>query len=291
MSTELRRRMIEDMQLRDLTPGTQRRYLGAVRYLAEYYDKSPAKISEEELRDYLLYLKNERQLARKTCMANVCAIKFLYRYTLKRPWPILDQIRFAGERKLPVVLSRAEVRHLLNCFQRLHYRTYFSTVYGCGLRTSEGVNLQVGDIDSDRMLLRVRQGKRRKDRFIPLPGPCLSLLRAYWVTHRNPVWLFPALYGQALRTATKPMSAVGVRTVFQKVLAESGIRKPAQPRSLRHAFATHLRQAGVALEVIQAYLGHRSLNTTAIYTHLTGRPDPLAGNTIEQVLTGVSCPK
>ena len=162
MSTALRRRMIEDMQLRDLSSLTQQKYLAAVQRLAEYYGKSPAKISEEEVRRYILYLKNEKQLARNSCAMNFYGIKFLFRYTLNRPWPVLDQIRFAKDQKLPVVLNRSEVRRLLGCLWRLHYRACLSTIYGCGLRIGEAVKLQVGDIDSERMLLKVRQGKGRK---------------------------------------------------------------------------------------------------------------------------------
>jgi integrase/recombinase XerD len=194
-------------------------------------------------------------------------IKFLYEQTLQQEWPLLDFIKPSRESKLPVVLSREEVGRLLGCLRRPHYRVCLSTIYACGLRLQEGLHLQPTDIDSSRMVLYVRRGKRGKDRYVPLPQQTLDLLRAYWVTHRHPVWLFPG--GGGVSTAIKPLDSRGVQKAFRAALAESGINKAATVRTLRHSWATHLLEAGINLRLIQVWLGHKSLSTTAIYTHLT----------------------
>jgi integrase/recombinase XerD len=214
---------------------------------------------------------------------------WFYQHTLGRKEVALDWVRPPKEKKLPVVLSVDEVRHILNCIHCQHYRVCLSTIYSCGLRLQEGVNLQVQDIDSARMMLRVRQGN--KDRYIPLPNGTLVMLRRWWSIHRNPVWLFPASIRLDLppATATQPMSARGVQLAFQLALQESGIQKHATVHTLRHSYATHLLEAGVNLRVIQAYLGHTSPQTTALYTHLTRPADDLAARTINQVMAELAC--
>lgn len=190
------------------------------------------------------------------------------------------------EKKLPVVLSVAEVRRILGIIRRPRYRACSSTIYACGLRLREGVYLQVRDIDSDRMMVHVQHGKGAKDRYVPLPVPTLEMLRRYWRTHRHPEWLFPAptKSGVPLSTAIKPMSVSGVQRAFKAALQESGIQKEASVHTLRHSYATHLLEAGVNLRVIQAYLGHSSPKTTAIYTHLTRKVEDLAVEAINRVM-------
>ena len=281
----LRQRMIEDMQLRSLSENTQIAYVRAVRQLAEYYGKSPQDISEEELRRYFLYLKNKRRVSANTFTVAFYGIKFFFQHTLKRAWPTFELIQPPRDKKLPVVFSADEVRRLLSCVHRLHYRACLSTIYSCGLRLGEGVRLQVPDIDSDRMVLHVRDGKGRKDRVVPLPKSTLRLLRHYWSTHRNPLWIFPTpprVSGDPA-TATKPMSTTGLQRAFRLALQESGIQKPATVHTLRHSFATHLLEAGVSLRIIQAYLGHSSPRTTAIYTHLTPKSESVAVAAIDQM--------
>jgi integrase/recombinase XerD len=283
--TFLRQRMLEDLQLRGLAPKTQEAYVRAVRQLAEHYGKSPDRITEEELRRYFLYLKNEKQASRSTCTIALYGIKFFYEHTLQRDWPTLDFVRPPKEKKLPVVLSRQEVRRVLGCLRKLHYRVCLSTIYACGLRLREGVYLQVPDIDSDRMRLHIRKGKGAKDRYVPLPQRTLELLRTYWVTHRHPLWLFPALRGEnAGPTATQPMSPSGVQRAFRAARQDSGIQKPASVHTLRHAYATHLLEAGVNLRLIQAYLGHSSPRTTALYTHLSRRAEERATDAINRLM-------
>jgi integrase/recombinase XerD len=278
--TPLREKMIEDMQLRGLSKRTQETYVRVVRQLAEYYDKPPDQLSEAELRQYFLYLKNEKGASRSTCTQALCGLKFFYQQSLQREWTILDFIRPSRERKLPVILSVEEVRVILGRVRQPHYRVCLSTIYGCGLRLLEGVQVQVGDIDSSRMQLHVRGGKGNKDRYVPLPERTLAQLRQHWRRHHHPVWLFP---GWRLGVSA-PMDKSGVQRAFGAALIESGISKPASVHTLRHSYATHLLEAGVNLRQIQSYLGHDSLATTAIYTHLTQAGAAQAVAVINQVM-------
>jgi site-specific recombinase XerD len=277
--------MIEDMQLRGLSEKTQQLYVRVVRQLAEYYGKSPDEINEEELRQYFLYLKNTKHAARSTCTVALCGIKFFYQQTLRREWTTLDLVRPRREKKLPVVLSTSEVRQILSCIRRLYYKVCLSTIYACGLRVQEAVYLKVRDIDSNRMLIHVNHGKGNKDRYVPLPGRILVILRRYWTTHRDPIWLFPARNRAGyIPEANSPLTARAVQKAFKAALLESQVEKEATVHTLRHSYATHLLEAGVNLRLIQAYLGHRSISTTAIYTHLTQKNETLSVAAIDQVL-------
>ena len=284
--TALRQRMLEDMQLRDLAPKTQEAYVGAVAQLAKYYGKSPELLTEEELRQYFLYLSNAKRASRSTIVVALCGIKFLYSYTLRREWPLLELVRSAQEKKLPTVLSSEEVQQILGCLQHPTYRACLTTIYACGLRLNEGVHLQVQDMDSARMMIHVRQAKGLKDRYVPLPQSVLDILRRYWASHRHPQWLFPGAppAGQPRHTATRPICESSVQRAFRAALTTSGIQKPASVHTLRHSYATHLLEAGVNLRLIQAWLGHSSPQTTAIYTHLTCRAEERALESINQVM-------
>jgi integrase/recombinase XerD len=271
MSTALRKKMHQDLQLAGLSEGTQDVYLRAVRRLAVHFDTPPDVLNEAQVRDYLLHLKNDRKLASSSLSIAYCAIKFFYSHTAPRDWPTLQRIRVQKEKRLPDVLSIDELRQLIGAVRKLCYRTYFSTVYSLGLRRNEGLHLQVRDIDSARMLVHVHRGKGAKDRFVPLPARTLGLLREYWVTHRNPVWLFPA-NGSDQRQAVSsdgPMSKDGVQHAMRRVVHQLGWRKAVSIHTLRHSYATHLLEAGVNLRLIQQYLGHSSLQTTMVYLHLT----------------------
>lgn len=284
--TPLRKKMLEDMQLRGLSAGTQKAYVRAVRQLAGHYRKSPDEISEEELRQYFLYLRNDKKVAHSTCKIALCGIRFFYQYTIEQRWPTLTLMRPVKEQKLPVILSQEEVYQLLHSVRRQPYRICLSTIYACGLRLQEGVSLQVAHIDSSRGMIHVQKGKGRKDRYVPLPSRLLAMLRTYWRTHRHPVWLFPA----AGRRTTIPIvdrqhvSGGTVYNAFKAALTESPIHKPAHIHTLRHSWATHLLEAGVNLRLIQQYLGHRSLKTTARYIHLTRHAQTKAATAIEQVM-------
>jgi integrase/recombinase XerD len=279
----LRQKMIEDMQLHGFAERTQEAYLLAVRQLAKYYRKSPDQIEEEELRQYFLFLKNEKHAARATCTLALCGIKFFYERTLGREWKTFEFLRPPKEKKLPVVLSVAEVGQVLSCVHRSRYRVCLTTIYACGLRLLEGVHLQVKDIDGERQLLHIHQGKGGKDRYVPLPSTCLKMLRGHWLTHRNPLWLFPSPF----EDANQPMNESGVQRAFCAALQESGVHKKATVHTLRHSYATHLLEAGVNLRIIQSYLGHASPATTAIYTHLTSITETQTRHTVDELVTSL----
>ncbi len=285
--TELRKRMIECLQLRGLAERTQEAYTRAVCQLAAHYHKSPDRISEAELRQYFLYLKNIKHYSRNTMTVAICGIKFFYEQTLNRNWAIFGIVRPAPEKKLPVILSREEVRQILAGVRLPRYRVCLATIYSCGLRLQEGTHLQVADLDSARMMIHVRHGKGAKDRYVPLPQRTLQLLRQYWVTHRNPLLLFPAEGRDHidLAQATEPMSKSSVQDAFHAALKESGNNKRASVHTLRHSWATHLLEAGVNLRLIQEWLGHSSPATTSIYTHLTVKAEQLGTAAINQLMS------
>lgn len=279
----LRQKMIEDMQLHGFAERTQEAYLLAVRQLAKHYRKSPDQIEEEELRQYFLFLKNEKHAARATCTIALCGIKFFYERTLGRAWKTFEFLRPPKEKRLPVVLSVAEVGRVLACVHRQRYRVCLTIIYACGLRLLEGVHLQIKDIDGERQLLHIHQGKGGKDRYVPLPSACLKMLRQHWLTHRNPLWLFPSPF----EDVHQPMNESGVQRAFCAALQESGIHKKATVHTLRHSYATHLLEAGVNLRIIQSYLGHASPATTAIYTHLTSITETQTRHTIDEIVTSL----
>ena len=190
---------------------------------------------------------------------------------LKRQWHTLELVHAKREQRLPTVLSTKEVRSILNTVNTPQNKAYLTTVYSCGLRLQEALNLQVSDIDSDRMRIHVHRGKGAKDRYVPLPKSTLHILRNYWKLHRNPTWIFPRL-GRSCKegpTATIPMNKGSVQGALRRVLKQLKFRKRISVHTLRHSYATHLLEAGVNIRRIQQYLGHRSLNTTMIYLHLT----------------------
>ena len=285
--TELRKRMIECLQLRGLAERTQEAYTRAVRQLAAHYHKSPDQISEAELRQYFLFIKNCKHYSRNTMTVAICGIRFFYEQTLNRNWAIFGIVRPAPDKKLPVILSPAEVRQILALIRLPRYQVCLKTIYACGLRLQEGTNLQVADIDSARMMIHVRHGKGAKDRYVPLPQRTLELLRQYWTTHRNPVLLFPAEGRDHvdLAKATEPMSRSSVQDAFHAALKESGNNKRASVHTLRHSWATHLLEAGVNLRLIQEWLGHSSPATTSVYTHLTVKAEQLGTDAINLLMS------
>jgi site-specific recombinase XerD len=270
-TTELRQRMHQDLQLAGLSQGTQQAYLRNVRQLAAHFNTPPDQLSEAQLRDYLLFLKNDKQLAASTLQLAYYGIRFFYTHTVPRDWQTLKRLRIPKPKTLPDVLSIEEVRRLIEAIRRPHYKAYLWTLYSLGLRRQEGLNLKVADIDSQRMMVHVRCGKGAKDRYVPLPAKTLAVLRDYWATHRNPVWLFPVHARNPVRaaTATRPMCSGAVQAALRRVVQQLKLRKSVHLHTLRHSYATHLLEAGVNLRLIQQYLGHRSLQTTMIYLHLT----------------------
>lgn len=284
--TDLQKRMIESLQLRGMSERTQEAYVRAVRQLAQHYHKSPDLVTEEELRQYFLYIKNVKNYARATTTIALCGIKFFVEWTLGRKWTLFELVRPPREKKLPTILSVEEARKILGCIRLPGYRVCLSTIYSCGLRLQEGTHLQVADIDSGRMVVHVRHGKGAKDRYVPLPQYTLEMLREYWKTHRNPELLFPAEGRNHidLSKSTEPMSKSSVQGAFRRALKKSGINKRASVHTLRHSWATALLEAGVNLRLIQEWLGHNSPTTTSVYTHLTAKAEQLGAEVINRVM-------
>ena len=284
--TELRKRMIECLQLRGMSERTQEAYVRAVRQLAQHYHKSPDLVTEEELRQYFLYIKNVKKYSRPTTTIALCGIKFFVEWTLGRKWTLFELVRPPREKKLPTILSTEEVRKILSLIRLPRYRVCLTTIYSCVRRLQEGTHVQVADIDSARMVLHVRHGKGGKDRYVPLPQRTLETLREYWKTHRNPVWLFPSEGKDHvdLAKSTEPVHKSSVQDAFRAAVKQSGIHKRASVHTLRHSWATHLLEAGVNLRLIQEYLGHSSPATTSVYTHLTATAERLGAEVINRVM-------
>jgi integrase/recombinase XerD len=287
MITPLRQQMQQDLQLAGLSERTQEAYLRAVRQLAAHFRQAPDQLTENQLREYLLYLKNDKQFAPSSLIVAACGIKFFYTHTAPRDWKTLQKLRVPRAKTLPDVMTIDEVRRLIDAVRTPHNRAYFWTVYSLGLRLQEGLNLQVGDIDGARMLVHVHHGKGAKDRYVPLPLRTLSLLRQYWATHRHPLWLFPATGRDHphAASATGPMERSSVQGAMRRVVQELDFRKAISIHTLRHSYATHLLEAGVNLRLIQQYLGHSSLQTTMVYLHLTSLGQEQARAAIERVMT------
>lgn len=261
--TPLRQRMIEDMRVRNLSPNTQQLYIDRVARFARYFGKSPELLGPEDVRTYQVYLIHQKRASSSALQQTVCALRFLYRNTLGKEWALPYIPAPKREKKLPVVLSQEEVSRFFEHLPNLKHRALIITAYATGMRVSEVVSLRAADIDSDRMMIRVEQGKGRKDRYVMLSPNLLELLRAYWKVARPADWLFP---GQ--RPGTH-LTAKRVLQVCIKAGAAAGLTKRATVRALRHSFATHLLEAGANIRVIQVLLGHRSLRTTARYTHVS----------------------
>jgi len=281
--TPLRQRMISDLQLAGYSAATIKSYVGVVSQLARYWKRPPDQIDDEQVRCYLLHLIEERKVSRSTLTVHLCGLRALYAKTLKRELGTFDLVRPAARRRLPVVLAREEVWRILDRVRCDVYRVCLTTIYSCGLRASEGANLEVGDIDGARHLLRVREGKGGRDRLVPLPQATLERLRDLWRSHRSRPWLFPSP-AFALETP-RPVTPKSLHNAFKRALGESGVRKSASVHTLRHSYATHLLEEGVDLRLIQCYLGHRSPRSTALYAHLTREVRARARRPIERLMT------
>jgi integrase/recombinase XerD len=258
--TPLRKRMLEDMQLRNLTPETQRNYIHHVAGFARYFGKSPELLDLEAVRQYQLYLLNERKLSPETINQYISAIQFLYLTTLEMPWTTEYFPRVRRPHKLPVVLSQEEVLAFFDHIPSLKYRAALMIAYGAGLRVSEVVALQVACIDSQRMLLRVQQGKGQKDRYAMLSPRLLDVLRRYFRAIRPPGdYLFPSWRKEY------HLSTASLQLACREAALRAGIRKRVTVHTLRHSFATHLLENGTDIRIIQVLLGHSQIDTTARY--------------------------
>lgn len=280
--TPLRRRMLEELQRRNYAAETIRGYILSVKQFAEYFGKSPAKMGAEEIRRFQLYLLQEKRLAPGTVEMRMSALRFLYKKVLKRRDLTYDDLVFPKTpRKLPLVLSQEEVKRLIEAAPNLQYRTLLMLLYGTGLRRAEASLLKVSDIDSERRVIHVRQGKGSRDRDVPLTAKLLEALRQYWRWKKPKVYLFPSTSGH--RGVQQPISGETVWYACHRAAVKAGISKRIGPHTLRHSFATHLLEAGADLRTIQVLLGHQKLKDTIVYLHLSQRHLHAAVNPLEQI--------
>tara|TARA_Y100000588_G_C14247930_1_gene922202 strand:+ start:513 stop:1358 length:846 start_codon:yes stop_codon:yes gene_type:complete len=261
--SELSVKMNKDMILHGFSENTRKSYIGSIRRLALYYQRSPDKISSREVEDYLLHLLKDKKLTYSTCNCLVSALKFLYEKTLeqsKTPFivPITKQ-----PLTLPVVPSRKDIEKLFSVADNVKHRLILMLAYGSGLRISEIASLKITNIDSEQMCIKVEQGKGHKDRFVLLSPQLLIELRQYWKVYRPISWLFPG------KNANSPVKPLTIHRVWKKIKEKSGLRKHFGLHSLRHAFATHMLENGIDLYTIKQLLGHSSIRTTVRYLRLT----------------------
>jgi integrase/recombinase XerD len=266
--TPLRQRMIDDMTLHGFKRKSITAYVACVARFAKHFGKSPEVLGTAEIRSYLLYLTHDRHVSSSTYNQALCALKFLYRVTLGKDWGLDGLARSRRQTKLPVVLSIDEVTRFFQAITSLRHRAILMTAYAAGLRISEVLALRVDDIDSQRMVIRVRQGKGSKDRYVMLSPRLLTLLREYWKANRRrkvyqpSPWLFPG------NVPGQPITDGAVYEACEEACRAAGLEKHVTVHTLRHTFATHLLESGTDLRTIQILLGHRSLNTTARYLHV-----------------------
>lgn len=272
--TPLRQRMIEDMQMRNFAPATQKAYLTAVKAFAAHFGNSPDQLGKEHVRQFLVHLVEKRRVAWSTYNIHLCSLRFLFHVTLGQD-TLLAGIPCPKEpKRLPVVLTFEEITQFFDACENLKQSAMFLCAYGAGMRVSEVVHLKIADIDSGRMMIHIRQGKGWRDRYVPLSPRLLQLLREYWKEYRPKEWLFTG------QPATNPLTSGTLIRHFRRVRQQARLGKQATMHTLRHSYATHLLEAGVDLRTIQVLLGHRQIKTTAIYTHvsrelLESTPSPL----------------
>jgi len=255
--------MKRDLELKNYSPKTRSCYLASVRGFALHFHRSPDEMGDQEIREYLHYLIKDKKVSQSAVNQAYSALKFFYETTLKRDWNGFRIPRVKMRKRLPVVLSQQEIQAFFSVIRNLKHRAILMTIYSAGLRLNEVVHLKVSDIDSQRMMIRVQQGKGDKDRYTLLAKRTLDILREYWREYRPRDWLFYS------RSFEKPLSSRAVQVVFDKALDQAGIKKPATVHTLRHSFATHLLESGTDLYRIQHLLGHTTPKTTTIYLHLS----------------------
>ena len=252
-----------DMELKGFSPRTQDSYIAQTKRFAEYFMKSPVDLGEKEIKEYLHYLITERKLSSSYISTTYSALKFLYETTLKRQWDMKSIPRTKKAKRLPIVLSKEEVKKIIDVTTNLKHKIILATTYAAGLRVSEVANLKIADIDSSNMQIRVSQGKGNKDRYTLLSEKNIEMLREYYKIYHPTSWLFPGSFN------SNPLNIRTIQKVFEQSKQKAGIKKDVSVHSLRHSFATHLLEAGTDIYHIQKLLGHSNVKTTSIYIHLT----------------------
>ena len=267
--TRLRRLMLDELQRRNYAQNTVRSYIHAVEDFARYFGKPPECLGAEHIREYQVHLFRDRKLAASTVEGRAAALRFLFVKTLRRPY-LPDQIPFPKRgRRLPVVLSPEEVALLIDSARNLMHRAILMTLYATGLRRAELCRLKVTDIDSDRMMIHIREGKGGRDRDVLLSPKLLETLREYWRWMKPNTWLFPGMINNW--RADVPIDTKVVWEAVRQARTRAGIKKRVTPHTLRHSFATHMLEAGADLRTIQVLLGHAKLADTTVYLHLSRR--------------------
>ena len=263
--TQLRQKMIRAMDLRNLSDHTKRAYLTAVKGLVKHYQESPEKITEEQIEDYLLYLKNAKGNAPSSCIGVLTGLRFFYQNILEKEISV-DFSLTKKPQKLPTVLTKEQIWEIICVPKNLKHRLILMTTYAAGLRASEVRKLRPVHIDSKRMLIKVVDGKGRKDRYTMLSVKLLAELRHYYSKHRPQTYLFPSSYK---KNKNKPLSYEAVRCIYEKARKKIGVKNGEGIHTLRHSFATHLLEAGYDIRKIQVLMGHTKLSTTMIYLHVS----------------------
>ncbi len=261
--TALRRRYLEELTLRDLQPNTKEAYVRVVANFARHFGKSPDQLGEKDVRQYFIYMMQERGASTSYIIQIYCALKLLFRQVLGRKGALEDLSCPKQRRSLPVVLTSEEARRFFEAVHNLKHRAMLMVAYDAGLRASEICQLKIEDIDSQRMVIRVRQGKGRKDRYVKLSADLLTILRDYYRARRPSTWLFPG------RNPIRPLTYHALDHVCRRIRRRLGLRKAITPHTFRHTFATLLMEDGTDLRTIQALLGHSSLKTTGRYLHVS----------------------
>ncbi|MCD9519647.1 tyrosine-type recombinase/integrase [Photobacterium phosphoreum] len=269
---------VTHLNLQGKRPATIDGYSRALRRITHHLDKSPDTLTTDDLKRYFA------QLIKTPVRIDRNGLQFFFKHVLQRDWEWLNIVKPPQVKTLPDILTQAEVSHLINSTKQLRYQVFFLTLYSLGLRLGEGLDLAVGDIDSHRMLVHIRNGKGCKDRFIPIPRRTLYALRYYWQTHKNSRYLFPSQFN----VNHTVMDRGGIQKAMKVVIKSCGINKSISPHNLRHSYATHLLEQGLDLRSVQHLLGHNSLNTTAKYTHLTDISRKNTSNTINQLANNLT---
>jgi site-specific recombinase XerD len=281
-------KLAEDLRLAGMAKRTVYGYVRAIRKLADFHQKSPEKITEADVRQYLLHQIVDLEVAAGTQSVLLSGIKFFYRTTCHRKWKVLDQTKLNYTSALPEVITQEQVFQMIDASRMFRIKCFIWVTYTLGLRISEAVHLQVGDIDGSRKMVHIHRGKGAKDRYIPLADSTYKVLRALWTTHHNPKFLFPAegRDHQDGSRSTTPMSISTIQGAIKQITKQCKFGKKVSPHTLRHSYATHLLEAGVSLKAIQKYLGHKSLQTTLIYLHLTDTAEADTREVINRLFRG-----
>jgi len=275
----------DEAQLRSHSKVTISTYLNRIKGLYDYYEREPAELTITDIRKYFLYLINVKKIGVESLRNSYYGIRFYYIYCRGFSKDDFKFMKVKRPERLPVILTKREVRKILSMVRVVDYKVCFELMYSCGLRIGEAVKISPGDIDGDRKILHLKNGKGRKDRAVPIPDNIYEKLRQYWLIHKNRDLLFPTRGSSDRESCEISIKRRVLQVAFKKALQESGVIRKATPHTLRHSYATHLLEAGVNIRVIQKFLGHRSLRATIVYIHLTGTTEQRSVNLLNDLMS------